>query len=276
MLDGSGTSVDAPLEDIAFLSRSSNRFRVLDALSTDPQTRRELETEVDASRPTLQRILADFTDRGWVERTADNEYAPTAKGEHIVARFAPLVEAMRAVQRLDEAVAWLPTGEHAIDVEHFSDATVRRSTPTSPIAAADYLAEVVPNASRFTCLAHIAPPVDVSATLLDSVLDGQLTAEMVFTDDLVEYLLTKPDRTARWRRHLENGTGVFRYPGYIPCNLFIVDDTVFVGNSHPEVDQACQLIESRDDAVEQWAQSVIESHRTEADRLDTETFTDGS
>jgi ribosomal protein S19E (S16A) len=42
----------------------------------------------DASRPTLGRILHEFEERGWTERT-DDGYVTTAAGEHVVAEFTP-------------------------------------------------------------------------------------------------------------------------------------------------------------------------------------------
>lgn len=266
---------DDALEDVAYLSRSGNRLRILELLATEPRTAREIRELTDASRSTLRRILAELEERGWARRTTDGDFVATARGEHVVTAFTPLVGAMQAVRELGDAVAWIPTDEWPVELHHFRDATVRRSTPTSPVAAADYLADLLPGASTFRCLTHVAPPVDVSKAMLDGVETGRLDAEYVFTGELVEYLRDQPDRLARWQRYLQNDARVYGYAGRIPCNLWIVDDTVFLGNSHPDVDQACELIECTDEAVHSWARDVIEAYRTDADPLGVDAFADG-
>lgn len=269
------TPLDDPLEDIAYLSRSGNRLQILDLLATKPHTSRELRALTDASRSTLRRILAELEERGWVERTTDGHVVATPKGEHVITAFTPLVASMQAIQELDDAVAWLPREEHSISLQHFSDALVRRSTSTSPMSAVDYLADRLPEGSTFRCLTHVAPPVEVSKAMLADVSSGRLTAEYVLTEELVEYLGNKANRRTRWQQYIENGAHVSRYTGHIPCNLWVVDETVFVGNSHPEVDQACELIESTDEAVRSWAHDLIESYRTDADHLGAEAFAEG-
>jgi hypothetical protein len=199
----------------------------------------------------------------------------TPKGEHVITAFTPLVASMQAIRELDDAVAWLPSEEHSIRLQHFSDALVRGSAPTNPMSATDYLADRLPEASTFRCLTHVAPPVELSKAMLAGVSSGRLTAEYVFTEELVEYLDNKADRRTRWQQYIENGARVSRYTGQIPCNLWVVDEFVFVGNSHPEVDQACELIESTDEVVRSWAHDVIESYRTDADPLSAEAFADG-
>jgi DNA-binding HxlR family transcriptional regulator len=137
------TDPNGPLEDVAYLSRSGNRLQILDALATRAYARHELEARTTASRPTLRRILNELTERGWVERTVDGDYVATAKGEHVIAAFTPLVGAMQTVRRLGEAVAWLPTEELTIGLHHFSDATVRRASPNDPVAEASYLLDLL-------------------------------------------------------------------------------------------------------------------------------------
>jgi len=48
------------IEDVAYLVRSTNRVRILDALADDPRTRRALTEATGASRTTLDRIVNEF------------------------------------------------------------------------------------------------------------------------------------------------------------------------------------------------------------------------
>jgi hypothetical protein len=70
----------------------------------------------------------------------------------------------------------------------------------------------------------------------------------------------------------EGDADLYRYDESIPCNPFVVDGTAFLGNSHPEAEQSCALIESENDAVRSWAREVIRTYRGEAEHLDTESF----
>lgn len=268
-LDG---APDAALEDVAYLSRSRNRVDLLSVLTTGPHNRRDLVEATGASRPTLRRILNEFGERDWVERTADGDYVATAKGEHVLGAFEPLVDAMDAVRTLDDALEWLPTGAHSIGIQHFGDAAVRRSRPTSPMSGVDHLHDRLPGTAAFRCLTHIAPPVEVAEAVLERVDSGLMTAEFVLTGELVGYLRDRSDRRARWKALVEKGATVRRYDGRIPCNLFVVDGTTFVGNSHSEGERACELIESPDGTVRSWALGVIEAHREDARRLDADAF----
>lgn len=264
----SAASGDA-LEAIAYLSRSENRVRILEALASGALPRRELEAETGVSRTTLGRILGEFEERGWAERTADGEYVATPLGEHVIATFRPVVEEMAAIQHLGEAVAQLPTEELTIGLEHFDDATVRRPEPNDPLGLVRRLVTLLEDASSFRSFTFIAPPVPVGEAMDDGVRSGQLTAEHVLAGGLVEYLQANPDGPPRWQAYLEAGARVYRYDDHIPCNLFVVDDTVLVMN-----DSAAgkEFLESDDGTVREWAVGLIASYREDAERVTADSF----
>lgn len=62
------------------------------------------------------------------------------------------------------------------------------------------------------------------------------------------------------------------YEGEIPCHLFIVDETVLIGNNQPEVVQPCEFVETDDETGLSWARENIESYRSDANRLGPEAF----
>lgn len=272
MLRTLDTPPDDALEDVAYLSRSSNRVDVLDLLTTGSYTPREIREAVDASRSTVRRILAELVERDWAERTTDGNVVATVKGEHVVSAFAPLVGSMQAIQELDEAIAWLPSDELSIDLHHFSDATVRRGNRNSPAAEASYLHDQLRDASTFSNLASVGPPLSMMETIRDGVVSGQLTATTILTEKLLKYLQNQSEQVPLWREYISAGADVYCYEGEVPCHLFVVDETVLVGNNQPEVVRPCEFIETDDETVRSWARQVIESYRTDADCLDAEAF----
>lgn len=271
------TSDDVPedaLEDVAYLSRSDNRVRVLEALAAGAHTRRELEDVTGVSRATLGRIINEFEDRDWAERTTDGDYAATPTGRHVAAQFGPFVESIAAVRRLGAAVEWLPADELSIGLHHFSDASVKRPANDDPMAVIDYFTDLVRNAAEFRTLTHLAPPVAVGTIVHERILEDRLTATCVLTADLVDYLRERPDRRERWRGTLEGGAAVYRYADAVPCNLFVIDDTVLVKQRRPGsgANTYAVPIVSDDDAVRSWAHELIDTYRDDADRLPVETF----
>lgn len=227
----------------------------------------------DVSRTTLGRILNELDERGWAERTADGDYVATPMGQLVAAEFTPLVESMRTVRELGEAAAVLPIDELSIGLRQFSDGTVRRPEPNDPMAPAAFLTDLLRGTSELHCLVRLAPPLAFERRMRDAVADGRLHTEHVVTEGELAYLRDHPERLRRWRAYLEAGANVYRYDGTIPCNLFVFDETVVIGKTHPD-GGGCVFIETEREAVRSWAHELIETYRTEAEPVDAEVFTE--
>lgn len=274
MLDDADSLPADAREDMAYLARSGNRIRILDVLAAGPHAPRELGERTDTPRSTLRRILTEMVEREWVERTGDGEYAATRTGEHVAAESTRFARAIEALRTLDEAVGWLPE-DPSVDLHHFHDATVRRTDPNSPVGEGTYLLELVRDASEFSNLTYIAPPLALLQAMRDGVVEGRLRARHVLTDDLVAYLRDQPEQLPYLREYLDAGAEMYRYDGQIPCNVFVVDGTVLVANNDPEVGHPCEFIETSDGTVRSWARDLIETYRAGAERLAPGAFTDG-
>lgn len=269
MLDSDETRSEGGLSDIAYLARSANRVEILATLTTGPHTPRDVEAATDVSRSTLERILSELDERGWAERATAGGYTATTVGEYAVTEFAPLVESMATLRTLRDAVDWLPREELSIGLHHFSDATVRTPASNSVTAPAAYMTNLLREATEFSCLVRIAPPIGFEIAMRDRAVSGQLTTEHVITEDELAYIAEQSDRVRRWREYLETDVDVYCYDGDVPCNLFVIDETVLVADREPEV---CAFIESENETVREWARDVIRTHRTEADRLQPSAF----
>ncbi len=268
MDESSALSGDA-LEDIAYLARSENRVRVLEVLTTQALQRRNLEAETGVSRTTLGRILGEFEDRGWAERTTDGEYTATPRGKHVIAEFTPVVEAMETIRHLGESVAQLPSDDLTIGLEHFRDATVSRPEPNAPLGVVRRLVSLLEDAGRFRSFTYLAPPVPVGEAMYEGIRTDRLTAEHVLAGGLIEYLQNNPDGPPPWEAYIDAGARVYRYQGHIPCNLFVIDETVIITNDHP----TNEYIETANDTVGEWAADLIDTYRDDADRVDADSLT---
>lgn len=264
------------LEDVAYLARSGNRFGVLEALRTGARSLGDLREITGASRPTLNRILGDFEDRGWAERTPEGPYEATVRGEHVALELGRYLAAMETVRSLGDGLAILPTEDLWIGLQHFSDATVRTPESYDPAALGRYLAEHLREATSFRWLTYVGPPGALDDAIEEGVRSGRLTAEGVVPDSLLEYYAENPqqDRFGEWYRteelrpDTEAGITMYRYDGTLPCNLFVLDDTVFIENSQvPDVAPGT-VVETRNEVVHTWALDVVDKYIDAADRVD--------
>lgn len=258
------------LEDIAYLAKSANRVRLLEALAAGSYARRDLDEQTGIPRTTIGRIVNEFEERGWVERTTDGTYTATATGELVVAEFTPLVESMDTIRRLGDAAEWLPIDELSIDIRHFGDATVKRSGPNVPFEFVESLADRIRDAARLRVLTFLAPPSPVGEAMHTGVVEGRLTAEHVLAGGLVEYLRDHVHHPPDWEKYIDAGAHVYCYDGYIPCNLFIVDETVLIASDQPEGTGAA--IETENEPVQVAANGLFETYMDDADRVTSGLF----
>lgn len=260
------------LEDIAYLSRSTNRVRVLDALTSGSYTRGELNDLTGSARTTIDRIVSEFEEREWVERTADGDYTATPIGVQIVDEFMPLVETIAVIRKLGDMVAWLQDVEPSIDLRHFSDATIRRPEsvdPTDPLARQ---LEALRRADEFYCLVGVAPPIPFETAMRDRVVKGDLAVEHVISEDEFVYIADRPERATRWREYVEAGANVYCYDGAVPCNIVVFDSTVYIGKTQSDRGEPYAVIESENEAVLSWVHEVIDTYRTKSKRLGVKAF----
>jgi hypothetical protein len=187
----------------------------------------------------------------------------------------PYLEAVAAIRRLDDAVAWLPE-DLSIGMDHFADAEVLRPED-DPQEAFDYLTALVQETGRFRAPSDLAPPVPLSNALHDRIVEGSLRAEFVVTADLVKFLRDRPERRERWRAMLEAGAPLFVVAGPLPCNLWTFDDRVLIKESGPgALNEAYGIpIESENDVVRSWANDLIDRWRADATGLDADRFLNG-
>lgn len=264
-----GEGRDEPMEDIAYLARSSNRVRLLETLAAGSYSRRDLVDRTRIAPATISRIVNEFEDREWAERTSDGTYTTTATGSLVVAEFAPLVDAMATIRTLGEAATWIPTDELSIGIEHFGDAEVRRSPPNAPMSMVEYLAECFREASSARSMTFLETPsqiVDVMAAGLD---EGDLTVEVVLTGGLIEFLLERAE-LPEWTDHVGGGIEVYRYDAHIPCHLFLFDERVLIMNDRPPGGGG--FVESEDETVLAAANDLFERYRDDAEPVGADVF----
>lgn len=270
---GRETETNRPdaLGAIAHLARSDNRITVLESLTEGPYGPTELAEITDASRPTLGRILTEFEKREWAERTPDG-YRVTPAGRHVASEFRTHMGAMEAIQRLGDAVDWIPTEEHPIGLHHFREATLQFPGGDDPVETTDYVAGLLEDASTWYALTHLVAPELKLDVMLEGVRSGRLDSKLVLAADLIEYLADKPARRDWLRNYVDAGAAVYRYGEPLPCNLLVIDDLVLIGKTHPEGGHPYRAITTENEAVRSWAESVIDHYGSAAKPIEPDTL----
>lgn len=276
MADGADPIPTGALADVAYLSRSENRVRLLEALASGAWTRRDLCDETGVARATVDRTVTEFEDRGWATRTSDGEYVATATGREVAAQTRAHLESMATVDRLGELVDWFRTEEGSVELPHLADATVHRPTETDPTVTLERLTELMREADSFQCVVGVAPPVQFEEAMRDGVVERGMATEHVITDAELAAILEQPSRVRRWREYLAGGANVYRYDGAVPCNVLVFDGTVVVGDTPSDVAPPFTVVESDHEAVLGWATDLVDSYRERGEPIDPAVFADAA
>lgn len=263
-------SAHSTLEDVEFIARSPSRVRVLETIQEAPRTRDELKQATEASRTTLSRLLADFEDRGWIDR-ADSRYQLTPEGSFVAAEVIRLLENLETASRLDGTLGWLPTDEFGFDLRRLRDAevvTLSWNDPSSMRRLAERLAGADHVRSIATALSRDV--VDVVRTL---TVEHGASYEGILAPEAVEIAREHPELRRQLREILEaERTTVCRYVGEPSLAMvMVIDDQATVCN-HGSGGPQMEAVISDDEAFRAWVDAYVDAVRADAEPLDADAF----
>lgn len=265
------TDLERPLESVAFLARSPSRFRVLEAIRSEPRTRNELKAMTDISRFTLSRILADLEARGWIVR-AGNRYEPTGKGTIVVSEFETLLANLDVAEELNGALDWLQTDEFGFDLERLRDADVITPTHTDHTAPIRRAAELVRGADRFRGIAT-GVAYEMMDAIWETTVHGELTMEGILDASTFEAIKADRDLRGQFREIADiDRAELFRYDGDVTLVMMILCDDTVMMCGHDEDGPAPGTIKTTDVEVRSWAASYLDDVRADARPLDAGAF----
>lgn len=252
-------------DDIQFLTGSAQRREVLTALCEEPARPAELCADIDATRTTIQRILAGFRDRQWVVKH-DGRYRTTITGQQVCTQYRNLLNTAEHARELGPLAAHLGPVADDIPVEPLKDGRLTVSEEGSPLATL----------SRFTdwmggideSLRAVSPVVarpfnDIGAELLASGTD----IELVINTEVLER------SRVQYRSDLELGVE------HDEMDIYVQETPLPVGIAM-DVERVCivayddgnnmqAMLESTDGELYQWAADTYEQYREGAATLET-------
>jgi predicted transcriptional regulator len=269
---GSIENLEGSLEPVEYLARSPSRLEVLDAIHQDPRTRTELKELTDVSRVTLSRILANFEDRGWIERT-NGGYEATSRGSFVATELTGLLANIQTLDHLDGVMEWLPTEEFDFELTCLRDADVSTSSWGDHTAQIRHVAESIPGSDRIVATAS-GVSRDVIDALWETTVNGDATFEALLDTTALEIIRADEELRRQVREMIGSGTTDWLlYEGEkepLPM-LMTCDDTVILCG-HDEDGPPPGTLETTDEAVRSWAESYFDAVRADARPLDADAF----
>ena len=265
-MDPSGSAGATPLDDIAYLARSTNRVAALTRLAEGSHTRRELHEATGISQPTLGRLLDGFEDRGWatLDRTSDRTYELTPFGEVLAAEFDTLRRTVGTMQRFRALAPHLPLDGMEFDLRHFADATITFPSASDATAHLRREDELIAEADsvRFLCSSSYGPGIKAYR---DRMVGSDVAFEAVITADALD-AATRNDESAEYVHDLAaaDNVTIYRYEGALSIILGLIDSVVSIVPLD-ESGVPIAFVESQNEAIRSWVEAEFEAHRSAAE-----------
>lgn len=267
-------------DDAQFLSRSSSRVVVLDAVADTPRPRHELRSLTEASRVTINRIVADFEDRGWVVHE-NGTWAATGQGASVADEFTRVLDNLRTLEHLGEHVNWLRMSRFEFDLCELQDANV--ITPTWDDFAA-YTSTLVDLVYESTDIRAVGTGLhrEFLQALSDATLNGELSLDLIYTPAVIHAIESEPDlcRLVRDLSDSERAT-IYRYGGGDSLMMLLIhetddprEDVVLLCGQHDE-GAPPGTVETTNPRVKSWAEAYFDAVQADARPIDAGALTSG-
>jgi predicted transcriptional regulator len=251
-------------EDIQFLTGSPQRREVLAALCDEPARPAELCRDIDATRTTIQRILAGFRERQWVSKH-DGCYRATFTGQQVRTQYEALLTAAERAREFGPLAAHLCPVANDLPVEAIERGSLTVSEDGSPLAAlsrfTDWMAAIE---GRLLAVSPVVarPFNEIGVELLESGTEiGMVIDETVLERSREQY-----------ESDLQLGVT------HDAIDVYVQDDPLPVGVAldtervcliaYDEHNNMRALLESRDEELYEWGLDTYERHRERAAPLE--------
>jgi predicted transcriptional regulator len=260
-----------PLAEVEFLARSVNRIEILATLSADAYTRRELGEAVDASQPTIGRVLNDLSARSWIDYDGER-YEATATGAYVAAGITDLRDRLATETRLREVIDYFPFDAVDVGLDALADARITTPSAPRPNAPIERMTELLRETSH-TSLVSYAFNRDKLAFLRDRAVDGDLTARGVFTTEAIDPIAADPTLRGMLRDVLDApGVEMRVTDEFVPFAVEVTDErTHFLLRDADGVVRAA--LDTENERVRAWAEETLDRYWTAAEPLTSDRLT---
>ena len=260
--------MDATLDDVEFLVSSAHRVGVLEVLADSPCDRNGLREATGASSPTVGRILSDFEDRHWIERSG-RTYRLTGLGEFVADRLEGFLDAMTVEQRLRDVAPWLPYELDGFSVDLLSDAVVSYPGPGYPYEPLDRNAKLLAETGRIRGFGMVLLKASVLDAFFDRVFEG-LEVELIYPPRVIEAMWTWNPETVADSLSLDNHAVYVHeaLPHSEWCGICLSDERLSICCYDAGTGALRSLVDTDDPRAYAWGESVVDRYLAEARALE--------
>ena len=257
-----GTSVEAAIGDVAFLTRSGHRVSALVALAERPRSRAALRELTGVSASTIGRTLGEFERRNWIRRDG-HEYEATQLGAFVAAAMREVTRQVATERKLRDAWQWLPTAADGFSVEMCADAVVSVAEPADPYRPVQRFGSLLAETDRFrfvgSDLALLEPCKD---EFRQRILDGVET-EIIDPPSVARQVLSAyPEHC---EAPLKSGNLTVRVHDDVPSyGLALFDDRIGIVGYSTDSGTVQVLIDTDTTAARKWAEATYASYRSDS------------
>ncbi|MBP1923491.1 putative transcriptional regulator [Halorubrum alkaliphilum] len=247
---------DSGHDDARYLAGSPVRATVLRTLREDPRRPADLTDAVDATRTTVQRILAGFREREWVVKRS-GEYHVTATGKRVHDAYEGLLTEIDRADRYGGFAADLERVDAGFPASALDRGEVTAATDRDPLAALDRVVELVRLANGATIRA-VSPIVttqynEAAASALDEGGSVELVIDGAVLETSIEEFGQATDRAL-----FDDDATVYVAPEAIEYGLFRYADVACV-IAYGNANNPRYVFESTDPSVIEWVDSRFEA-----------------
>ena len=258
----------SPIEEIEFISSSKHRVGVLESLAERGYDRADLQSLTGAHASTIGRVLGDFEERRWIERTGPT-YELTPLGEYVAERFEELRGAMATEGKLRDVWQWLPREMEGFSVELFADAVVSYPDAGYPYEPVDRVVQLVEASDSVYALGATVFKSVANEAFCRAVEDGTAIEVVYPPDVLAATVAWNPDR---FEEVATAGHSTILVHDDLPdmerCGIDIFDDRVGICCHDTETRALRAWVDTDAPEARDWARSVFERYRDEARPVD--------
>lgn len=265
----------ASLEDITFLTRSEHRIEVLDAVSDESRTRHELRELTGASRVTVNRILEDLEDRGWLAQQ-NGRYEATAKGAFVAEEVTGLTSNLAVSKKLDDALQWIPTEAFDFDLALLRDAEIfRKSNWGDHTETIRRITNLVSQTSRIRGTA-VGFSHEVVDAIREAITENDISFDVVVEESTLEMIRKDTGLQNQFQEILQSeNASMALCSGPGPFHMVMIfDQTVMVCGKPTGGGPRPGWVRTDNDTVRTWAVGYVESARDDSTRITSDTFFD--
>jgi len=243
--------------DVQFLTGSPHRRAVLAALCAEPARPHELCADIDATRTTIQRILAGFRERQWVVKH-EGDYRATVTGRRVRDQYETLLEEVTRARRFGPLAAHLGPDADDLPVDALENGRLTVSEEGSPLAPLSRFTEWMRAVEGDI---HAISPVvaqpfnDIGAELLS----GETDIEFVIDSAVLEQSKTQYESDLAFGADHD---GITIYVHEQPLTIGVAfDEKRCCVVAYDDDTNLKAMLEAGEGELYEWTTEVFERHR---------------